>query len=280
MVLLFCAGAWAQSGVSQVSGTVRAPGGLVVPAAQVTVTRTPTGLTRTVQTNTERGYIIPSLPVGPYRVNITKEGFRAYTQSGIVLQVDSNPVLDATLPVGSITQEISVQADASMVETHSTGVGQVVDQQRVVELPLNGRHATQLIFLAGAATTAEGGLNTNKNGRAESERNHHRGEIGSRQFNLFEFNPHVVSWRRTVVPFLTGDGLIPAHLSFANVFVRCRVGRKRRDVDIRVRKADPHAPLMAMHFTVVPGVRPLFSHTHRRIVDTQSLAVRAKRHQV
>jgi hypothetical protein len=74
--------------------------------------------------------------------------------SAILLQVDSNPVIDAVLQVGSLNQEVLVQADAAMVETHSTGVGQVVDQQRVVELPLNGRQATQLIFLAGGATTA------------------------------------------------------------------------------------------------------------------------------
>ncbi len=163
--LVLCATAplFAQSGVSQISGTVHDPGGLVIAGAEITVTQTSTGLTRTTQTNTEGAYVLPSLPVGPYRLKVTKDGFNAYNQAGIVLQVDSNPVIDATLAIGSVTQEVSVQADASMVETHSTGVGQVVDQQRVVELPLNGRQATQLIFLAGAATSAETGLNSNKN---------------------------------------------------------------------------------------------------------------------
>jgi hypothetical protein len=159
-----CVCVWAQSGgVSQISGTVRDSGGLVVPAAQVTVNQTATGLTRSVQTAADGSYILPSLPVGPYRFTVTKDGFNTFVQSGIVLQVDTNPVIDATLQVGALTQEVVVQADASMVETHSTGVGQVVDQARVVELPLNGRNATQLVFIAGAATTAEAGLNTNKN---------------------------------------------------------------------------------------------------------------------
>ncbi len=162
--VLGAAGLWAQSGaVSQISGTVRDPGGLAVPEARITVTQTATGLNRSATTGPDGSYVIPSLPVGPYRMNIAKEGFSSYVQSGIVLQVDSSPVVDATLQVGSLSQEIAVTADASMVETHSTGVGQVVDQQRVVDLPLNGRNATQLIFVAGAATVAEGGLNTNKN---------------------------------------------------------------------------------------------------------------------
>jgi len=127
----------AQTGIAQISGTVRDPGGLLIAGAQVTVTQTSTGLTRTAQTGSDGSYILPSLPVGPYRLNITKEGFNAYSQSGIILPVDSNPIIEAVLQVGSLSQEIAVQADASMVETHSTGVGQVIDQQRVVQLPLN-----------------------------------------------------------------------------------------------------------------------------------------------
>jgi hypothetical protein len=152
-----------QAAVSQISGVVRDPGGLGVPGAQVTVTQTATGLTRSVLTTGDGAYTIASLPIGPYRISIVKDGFNTYAQEGIVLQVDSNPVVDATLHVGAVNQEVVVQADASMVETHSTGVGQVVDQQRVVELPLNGRNATQLIFIAGAASLGDPNLNTNKN---------------------------------------------------------------------------------------------------------------------
>src|SRR5208283_2845070 len=97
------------------------------------------------------------LPVGPYVVEVSKEGFSKYVQSGIVLQVDSNPTIDAALKVGSVSDQITVEADATMVETHSTGVGQVVDAQRVVEMPLNGRNATELIFLAGMANVATQG---------------------------------------------------------------------------------------------------------------------------
>ncbi len=89
-------------------------------------------------------------------IEVSKTGFSKYAQSGILLQVDSNPTIDEALKVGSVNEQVTVQADASMVETHSTGVGTVVDNQRVVEMPLNGRNVTELIFLAGMATIGVG----------------------------------------------------------------------------------------------------------------------------
>ncbi|MGB6945974.1 MAG: TonB-dependent receptor [Bryobacteraceae bacterium] len=167
-MLLMITPLFGQSGaVSQISGTVRDPSGLAVPGASVTVTHTDTGLARTAETGADGVYLLPSLPVGAYRIDVKKEGFTSYTQSGIILQVNSNPTIDVTLSVGSITQQVQVEAAATMVESYTTGVGQVVDQQRVVDLPLNDRLATQLITLAGAAinvpTADVGQLSTAKN---------------------------------------------------------------------------------------------------------------------
>src|SRR5579871_5437954 len=106
--------------------------------AQIKATQTATGITRTTTSGVDGGYVLPNLPVGPYMVEVTKEGFSKYVQSGIVLAVDSNPEVDAALKIGSVTEQVLVQADAAMVETHSTGVGTLVDNQRVVEMPLNG----------------------------------------------------------------------------------------------------------------------------------------------
>lgn len=160
-----CVGASAQAvSSSQISGVVQDSSGLVVPGATVTVTQTATAMTRTTITGADGNYILPNLPVGPYRLQVTKEGFSSSIQSGIVLQVDTNPVINVTLKVGSVSEQVVVEAGASMVETHQNGVGQVIDQQRVVDLPLNGRQATDLIYLSGGATTAPAGdLNTNKN---------------------------------------------------------------------------------------------------------------------
>ncbi len=149
---------------SQVSGTIRDTSGSVVPAARVQLTQTSTGLMRSATSDPDGSYLVPNLPIGPYRLQVTKDGFRTYVQNGIVLQVSSNPLLNVTLEVGAVSQEVVVRVETPMVETTSTGVGQLIDQQRVVDLPLNGRQATQLIFLAGGATTAPAGdLQTNKN---------------------------------------------------------------------------------------------------------------------
>jgi len=147
-------GLFAQS-VSQIAGTVRDASGLAVPGAEVTATQTDTGLVRTTITSSDGTWVLPSLPVGPYRVDIKKEGFSAYVQSGIVLQVDTAPTVDVTLKVGAVSEQVQVEAAATMVETSATTVGQVVNQQQVLDLPLNGREITQLISIAGNSATVQ-----------------------------------------------------------------------------------------------------------------------------
>ncbi len=158
-------GAAAQSvTVAQISGTVRDGSGLVLPGVEVTATQTSTGALRTVFTNENGAYVLPNLPVGPYTLSFTLQGFSTYVQDGIVLQVQTNPTIDVQLNVGQLTETVMVSAGAPLIETRSTGVGQVIDNQRVIEMPLNGRQATELIFLSGLATSAPAAdLNTNKN---------------------------------------------------------------------------------------------------------------------
>src|SRR5215469_12136892 len=148
---------YAQS-VSQISGTVRDATGGAIAGAIVTVTQTDTGLTRTSDTDENGFYTLPSLPVGPYRMDVKKPGFTTYVQSGIVLQVATAPTIDPVLTVGAVSESVQVEAAAAMVETNSTGVGQVVNQQQVLELPLNGRQVTQLITLAGGSNTVQAGF--------------------------------------------------------------------------------------------------------------------------
>jgi hypothetical protein len=156
LFVVLCGVAWGQGSTAQINGTVKDTSGLAVPGAEVKLTQTATGLVRTGESSADGSYVIPNLPIGPYLVEVSKMGFNKYIQSGLVLQVDANPTIEAVLKVGSISEQITVQADAAMVETRSSGVGQVVDSQRVVELPLNGRNPTELIFLAGMANTAPG----------------------------------------------------------------------------------------------------------------------------
>ena len=141
--------AWSQGTTAQINGTVRDSSGSSVPGADLKATQTATGVVRTATSGPDGSYVLANLPIGPYQIEVSKAGFSKYLQTGVVLQVDSNPTVDVALQLGATSEQITVSADAAMVETHSTGVGTVVDNQRVIELPLNGRNATDLVFLAG-----------------------------------------------------------------------------------------------------------------------------------
>src|SRR3989475_6929539 len=156
--------AGAQSTTAQISGTIKDQSGAVLPGVEVTVTQTATGAKRTAVSNETGNYVLASLPLGPYMLEAAVRGFKTYVQTGIVLQVDANPTINVVLQVGQVSDQVEVQANAALVETHSTGLGTVVDNQRVVELPLNGRNVTELVFLAGTANVGGSGfLNSVRN---------------------------------------------------------------------------------------------------------------------
>ena len=134
-----CAGAWAQAiSTSQINGTVQDASGLAVPGAEVKATQTATGLVRTVTSGADGAFVLTNLPVGPYQIEVSKEGFSKYVQAGIVLQVGSNPNIEVALKVGAVSEQVQVEAHAAMVETRNSCVSGVIDNQRVLELPLNG----------------------------------------------------------------------------------------------------------------------------------------------
>ncbi len=118
-------------GGSQVSGFVRDSSGGVLPGATVVMTKTDTGQSRTAVTAEDGAYSIPGLPVGPYELRVTLPGFSTYVREGIILQVGSNPSIDVTLALGEVSEQILVTAGGLLVESRSTGVGQVIDSQRV-----------------------------------------------------------------------------------------------------------------------------------------------------
>lgn len=134
-----------------ISGTVSDASGALVQGAEVTVTQTDTDTQRTATTDASGSFIIPNLPLGPYRLRASKTGFGIYVQTGIVLQVGSSPTIPVTLKVGDVTEQIQVEAATTAVETRELGVGTVIENQRILDLPLNGRQPTDLITLSGLA---------------------------------------------------------------------------------------------------------------------------------
>ena len=140
-----------QGATAQISGTVTDQSGAVLPGVEITATQTETNVNRNAVSNETGSYVLPNLPVGPYRLEAALPGFRTFAQTGIVLQVNSNPAIKIVLQVGQVTETIEVQANASMVETRSTGVGAVIENARILEMPLVGRQVYDLVTLIGAA---------------------------------------------------------------------------------------------------------------------------------
>src|SRR5438132_3084795 len=141
---------WAQA-TAQINGTVRDQTGAVLPGVEVTATQADTGISRSVVSGEAGVYILPNLAVGPYRLEASLPGFRTFIQTGIVLQVSASVVINPVLTVGQVSEQVEVQANAALVETRNVGVGQVIENERILELPLNGRQVTDLITLSGAA---------------------------------------------------------------------------------------------------------------------------------
>src|SRR5688572_11612769 len=156
ILVLTTASAWAQLATAELNGRVTDSSGAVLPGVTVTATQTATGLVRTAVTDENGGYLMSNLPTGPYRLEVALQGFRTYVQTGIVLQVGATPTINAALELGSLEETVTVEAAAPLVDVRSAGISSVVENERIVELPLQGRQVTDLLVLSGAAVqTAE-----------------------------------------------------------------------------------------------------------------------------
>jgi carboxypeptidase family protein len=157
LISLLCGGTAFGQATAQISGTVRDQSGAVLPGVEVTATQTETGVARSTVSNETGSYALPNLAVGPYKLEAALPGFRTFVQTGIVLQVNASPVVNPVLEVGQVSEQVEVQANAAMVETRTSSVGAVIENQRILELPLNGRNVTDLITLSGGAVQLGGG---------------------------------------------------------------------------------------------------------------------------
>jgi hypothetical protein len=149
--VLTTATAWAQLATAELNGRVTDSSGGVLPGVTVTATQTATGLVRTAVTDDNGAYLLSNLPTGPYRLEVALQGFRTYVQTGIVLQVGATPTINAALELGSVEETVTVEAAAPIVDVRSAGISDVVENERIVELPLQGRQVTDLLVLSGAA---------------------------------------------------------------------------------------------------------------------------------
>jgi hypothetical protein len=153
-------------------GTVTDASSAVVQGVRVTATNVDLNLVKEATTDASGQYRFLALPVGRYKVEASFSGFRNFVQPGIVLSVNDQRRVDIVLQVGEAQQEVSVNADALQVESTNTQLGEVIEQKKIMELPLNGRNYTDLLGLqpgvAPGGTRNEGAGTVSVNGQREN----------------------------------------------------------------------------------------------------------------
>src|SRR5580698_10219568 len=137
---------WASDGGSLFC-TVTDPSGKAVPDAKVTATETATAVKQSISTDARGFYSFQSLPVGRYDVEAEAAGFKPLRRTGVVIDVDSKVVVDASLAIGERTDAVIVSESAVHVDTADTQKGEVITGKQMSSVPLNGRSFTDLLSL-------------------------------------------------------------------------------------------------------------------------------------
>ena len=135
----------AQSPNGTINGLVLDPSNRVIAGADVLVINDVTGVRYPSKTNNEGIYVVPNLPPGPYRLQVSKVGFKTLIKPDIVLNVQDALSINFTLPVGAVFETVTIEGGAPLVKTESSSVGTVIDKQFVENLPLNGRSFNTLL---------------------------------------------------------------------------------------------------------------------------------------
>src|SRR4030081_1673244 len=170
------------------SGTVTDKTGSVISGATVKITSQGTGITREVKTDGSGHYLAPLLPVGIYTIRVESQGFQTTEQKDVRLQVDEQREVDFTVNPASVSQTVEVSAEQVAVETTNPTLGQVITEQQVAELPLNGRNFVQLATLTPGTTTETASSFFNQGADSEAS------ALGSYSLSVGGSRPQSTDW--------------------------------------------------------------------------------------
>jgi hypothetical protein len=165
--------------VAEIDGYVTDPSGQAIVGAQVKAIEVDRGQVHTVTTDVTGRYYLSNLSIGNYRLEASAPGFKGYVQRGIQLQVATNPHIDVRMEIGAVTESIQITANAAQVETKENSIAQVVDEQRLMDLPLNGRNPAALLQVTGFSTSV-----MNLNGGDLTGSKNMQGSNGSGQYSI------------------------------------------------------------------------------------------------
>src|SRR6266481_2744893 len=158
LALLFVPAISQAQGLGSIAGRITDPEGASVPNAKVTAVQVGTGFSRAAMSDPEGLFVIPSLQPATYNLTVEATGFRTSKESGIILLADQTLTVNFGLKLGTTTEVVTVSGNALQVDMATSTIKQVIEEQRISELPLNGRNAAQLTLLvAGAVNSPNGG---------------------------------------------------------------------------------------------------------------------------
>ncbi|MFB3826000.1 MAG: TonB-dependent receptor domain-containing protein [Bryobacteraceae bacterium] len=183
-LLLFQGAAPAQTTTGTIFGTVADSTGAVIPQVEVTATNVATNFAKTATTDASGRYQIQYLPLGAYRVEVTAAGFKKFSQSGIVLEVDRNARVDPKLEVGAISDTVEVRTDAPLVETTNAALGHTVNNTDIINLPLVNRDVYSLLELTPGVDSTSPDNDFGPQGQVASVNGSANGGMGGVQYTL------------------------------------------------------------------------------------------------
>jgi len=207
LAALFSASAFAQKVTGSVTGAVTDPQGAVVPGATVTLTDVQTSFARTATSSTAGSYDFQELDPGTYTVKVSKAGFREYLATSVEVHVSSVTRIDAKMVVGSIAEEVTVEAQGVQVNTENGEVGNVIDGNQVRELPLNGRNFVQLTTLMPGVSVAEGFDNKSKGLMGGVDISFSGAPSNANQWRVDGANNNDIGSQRTILIYPSIDGI-------------------------------------------------------------------------
>jgi len=156
--VLFTCGLIFAGVTASISGTVKDPSGASIIGANITATNIETGVTTNQTTNGQGFYSFQSLSLGKYNIAVQHAGFKGYTQTGLVLDVNSALVVDVTMQVGQVNERVEVASEALHVETVSTQMGEVIEDNQMTGVPLVTRSYTDLLALQPGVVSQASGM--------------------------------------------------------------------------------------------------------------------------
>ncbi len=152
LIVLCCVTfAFCQNDTATISGRVADPSGAAVSGAEVHIQNVLTGQDIPFKTNSDGLYVATSLQPGRYRIIVSNPGFKQIVKPDVVLQVQDNISVNFAMEVGSVSESVTVKAGAEMVTTEGAAIGEVIGEQAITELPLNGRNPASLVNLTPGA---------------------------------------------------------------------------------------------------------------------------------